>query len=84
VMSATLEDLERRVVALEKAQNENTTSLRWIAGTLGQVQSAVEGVRSDLNDHTQRLDRIENDIKGIRTDLPGIVAGAVGDALRRE
>ncbi len=45
-MAATLEELERRVLALEKgqhelqrAQNENTVSLKWLAGTLAQVEA---------------------------------------------
>jgi hypothetical protein len=67
-MPATLEELERRVMALERAQSENTTSLRWIAGTLGQVQSVVEEVRSDL--------------KTLRGEVPALVATAVGEAMR--
>ena len=38
-MAATLDELERRVIALEKAQNENTITLKWVAGTLAQVEA---------------------------------------------
>ena len=39
-MAATVEELERRVIALETAQTSNASTLRWVAGTLGQVQGA--------------------------------------------
>ena len=76
-MPTTLEELERRVVALERAHNENTTTLKWMAGTLGEIKGVVD-------DHTERLQRIETDvqkvdrdIKGLRRDMPGIVAEAM-------
>ncbi len=57
-MGATLEELERRVLALEKgqhelqrAQNENTVTLKWLAGTLAQVETLAY-------DHRERLKRI--------------------------
>ena len=54
---ATLEDLERRVVALEKAQNTNTETLEWMAGTLGRVKATTDM-------HTTRLDRIDETLAG--------------------
>ena len=41
-MVATLEELERRVLALEQAHNENTTTLKWMAGTLGEIKGVVD------------------------------------------
>ena len=49
---ATVEDLERRVVALETAQHTKASTLRWIAGTLVQIQATVD-------DHTLRFDKID-------------------------
>jgi len=84
-MTATIEELERRVIALEKAQNENTTTLKWMAGTLGEIKGVVDDhsehlrrIESSLKDHTASLVRVEQDVKGLRRDMPGIVA----DALR--
>ncbi len=85
-MATTLEELERRVIALEKAPTDNTPTLKWVAGTLAQVKALAD-------DHTERLqrieasvggqvgrpDRIEHDVTGLRRDMPRIVA----DALRR-
>ena len=68
-MAATLEELEQRVAALEQAQNENAVTLKWMAGTLAQVKALAD-------DHTERLDRIEDDVKALRRDMPGIVAAA--------
>ncbi len=100
-MVATLEELERRVIALEKAQNENTITLKWVAGTLAQVKSLgddhterlqrieqtvnvhgerLQALEQTVNDQTGRLDRIEHDVKGLRRDMPGIVADALRDA----
>ena len=68
-------DLERRVIALEAAQNDTTQTLRWVVSKLGKL-SAVQ------DEHTLRLDRIEADIKGLRTDLPSIVSDAVREVLK--
>ena len=87
----TMEELERRVVALEKANVTNTATMKWLSGTLGEIQATVD-------DHTERLVRIEevlltvkedltavektvrfiqNDITSLRRDLPGIVTSAI-------
>ena len=85
-MAATLEELERRVIALERAQNENTITLKWMAGTLAQVKAATDDhterlqrIEGTVKDQTARLDRIESDVKGLRRDMPGIVADALRD-----
>ena len=112
MMTTTVDDLDRRVKALETAQTTNSSTLRWVAGTLGQVQAGVDDntlqirevrtivdghtARLDkidgclnkmdgrLNDHTSRLERVEHEIKGLRADMPGIVAGAMCDVLKGE
>ena len=80
----TMEELERRVVALEKANVTNTATMKWLSGTLGQIQATVE-------DHTERLVRIEegiadiektvtfikSDVAGLRRDLPDIITEAI-------
>ena len=85
---ATVEDLERRVVALEKAQNENTVTLKWVVGTLGQVKAVVDhhtevlaghtevlaSHSATLADHTKRLGRIETRLDKVETRLDKIDA----------
>lgn len=36
------------------------------------------------DEHTLRLERIESDIQGLRSDLPGMIVGAVREALRKD
>jgi septal ring factor EnvC (AmiA/AmiB activator) len=65
-MAVTGEDLDRRVGALEHAQNDTTGTLRWAAATLGQMRAVqddhtqcLERVEATLAEHTQRLDQVE-------------------------
>jgi chromosome segregation ATPase len=60
-------DLERRVTALEAAQNDTTQTLRWVVARLGRM-SAVQ------DEHTLRLERIEGDVKRIEGDVKRIEA----------
>ena len=68
-MAATLEELEQRVAqlekgqhALEQAQKDNTITLKWLAGTLAQVKALAD-------DHTERLQRLEQNLNGQSTRL---------------
>src|SRR5262245_40283267 len=54
-MATTLEDLDRRVTALDRAQGETTESLRWAVAKLGRIQAVQD-------EHTLRLERIETKI----------------------
>lgn len=75
----TIEDLDRRVKALERAQGDTTETLRWAVAKLGQI-SAVQ------DQHTLRLDRIEGKLDKIDSTLemlvdklPEIIARAMKD-----
>lgn len=75
---ADILDLERRVTALEAAQNDTTQTLRWTVAKLGRI-SAVQ------DEHTLRLERIESDVAAIKTDLSGLrrdLPGIISDAMR--
>jgi hypothetical protein len=74
----TLEELDRRVTALERAQNDNTQSLKWVVTQLAKAQVT-------LDEHTLRLDRVETKVDQIKSDLDGLVKDLpriVGDAVR--
>jgi hypothetical protein len=62
----TFDDLERRATVLERAQSANATTLRWVTGTLGQIQAVQD-------EHTQRLDRIESRFDGIESKVDKLV-----------
>lgn len=70
-----IDELERRVSALEAAQNDTTQTLRWVVARLGRMSSVQD-------EHTLRLERIETDLRGLRTDLPGMLSAAVRDGIR--
>lgn len=63
--TATLEDLDRRVTVLERAQNDNTESLKWLITKVARIQAAQD-------EHTLRLDRIEGRIDKIEGRLDKI------------
>jgi hypothetical protein len=88
-MMAELIDLERRVGALEVAQNDTTQTLRWVVAKLGTMSAVQE-------EHTLRLEKIEADVSvlkadmstvkadiaGLRQEMPGIVAEAMREVLK--
>ena len=80
-VDASFAEFERRVIALEKAQTDNT--LRWMAGTLAQVKAFADDHAERLQRIDGPLDRIEDDVKGLRRDMPGIVAEALRAATHR-
>lgn len=74
-----LEDLERRVTALEKAQNDTTQTLRWVVAKLGKMSAVQE-------EHTLRLERIETklDEHSARLDaLPRVIVETVRESEKR-
>jgi predicted nucleic acid-binding Zn-ribbon protein len=93
-MALTLEDLDRRVTALERAQGETVDSLRWAVAKLGRIQAVqdehtlrLERLETKVDEHTLRLDRLETKVDrmerkldGLIEALPNIVAEAVRSA----
>ena len=73
-MPVTIEELDRRVSALEAAQNDNTQSLRWVVAKLGRVQST-------LDEHTLRLDQVESRLERVETSVNQVASKI--DALPR-
>ena len=79
---ATLEDLERRVNAAERANTTNVETLKRVAGTLGTVKAIVDDHPATLDDHTKTLERIEaspertqSEFSAWRLELPVMIAG---------
>src|SRR5262245_18623160 len=62
-MMPTLEDLDRRVTALEAAQGNTTETLRWVVTKLARMQAVQD-------EHTLRLERLETkmDALDVRMD----------------
>lgn len=64
-MAQTLEDLDGRATALEKAQGDTTDTLRWVVAKLGSIQAIQD-------EHTLRLERLETKVDGIESKLDGL------------
>ena len=77
-MALTLEELDRRVSALEAAQKDTTETPRWVVAKLGRMSAVQDEHTLRLERIETRCDRIETKIDNFVRDLPGIV----GDAVR--
>lgn len=65
-MALTLEGLDQRVTALDRAQGDTTETLRWVVTKLARMQAVQD-------EHTLRLDRLETKVDqlGSRVDQLG-------------
>ena len=61
-MPASLEDLDRRMKVVERAQVENTATIKWLAGTLGTVKSVQD-------QHTETLAELKSDVSELKSDV---------------
>ena len=77
-----IQDLERRVSALEAAQNDTTKTLRWVVAKLGGIASQQDEHTLQLERIDSRLGRVEAGLDGLRRDLPNIVADAMREVLK--
>lgn len=73
--AAAIARLETRVSAVEDKLNGHSTAL-------GKIIMIVEETRERVSKIEIRLDRLEADIKGLRRDLPGIIADTMRDVLK--
>jgi hypothetical protein len=85
----TMEDLERRVSALETAQKETAKTQTWMASTLGRIASvqdqhtvAIAELQGDMREVKADMREVKADIKGLRDDLPSIIAETMREVLR--
>jgi len=88
-MAVDVEALERRVAALEAANNVNTQTLNWVVGTLGRVAADVSGlkqdvkeVKTDLRDLKADVERFEGDFNIFRRELPAQIADVMREVLK--
>jgi hypothetical protein len=80
-VESEIRDLKRRVSEME--------------GSFGFLTKQVQGVHKDLlefeektdkklREHDARFDRLDRDLKGLRTDMPKIVGDTVREVFREE
>jgi len=84
-----LADLERRVIALEAANNENAKTLNWAVGTLGRLAADVSAVKDDVKELKSEVREIKADLSGLRkefrdfqTSQPAMIADVMREVLR--
>ena len=78
-MALTVEDLDRRTTALERAQGETTETLRWVVTKLARVQAVQD-------EHTLRLERLESKVDTMESKvdaLPRAIAEMIDASEKR-
>ncbi|MFZ1101601.1 MAG: hypothetical protein WAN86_01770 [Hyphomicrobiaceae bacterium] len=75
----TVEDLDMRTTALERAQGETTETLRWVVTKLARVQAVQD-------EHTLRLERLESKVDTMESKvdaLPRAIAEMIDASEKR-
>jgi hypothetical protein len=83
-MASTLEDLDRRASALERAQGDTTETLRWVVAKLGRIQAVqdehtlrLERLETKVDAMDGRLGNVERKLDSLIEALPGLITEAV-------
>jgi hypothetical protein len=79
----TIDELERRVVALETAQKETAKTQTWMASTLGRIASVQDQHTVAIAELQADMREVKADLKGLRADLPAMLADAVREGLKQ-
>jgi peptidoglycan hydrolase CwlO-like protein len=78
-MAQTLDELDRRTTALEKAQADTTDTLKWVVAKLGGIQAVQD-------EHTLRLERLETRLDKVEAKvdaLPRTIAEMISASEKR-
>ena len=78
---ADLADLEKRVIALEAAQGENTKTLNWVVGTLGRVAADVSAVKDEVRAVKEDVAGLRKEFRDFQTVQPGMIADVMREVL---
>lgn len=86
-IEAEIRDLKRRVNELEASFVFLTNQVKAVHTDLLEFQKDFQSFRQDVLEFqkttSSRFDGMDQALKSLRHDLPDIIAGAVGDVLRR-
>jgi uncharacterized coiled-coil DUF342 family protein len=97
VTEADITDLKARVTRLERASVNNTETIGWMAGMLGTIKSIQDTHTKRMDAMDARFDRMDSEIREVKADvravkatvdalreeLPGIVAAAMREVMRK-
>jgi hypothetical protein len=79
---ADIADLERRVIALEEAQGENTKTLNWVVGTLGRLAADVSVVKEDVRGVQSDVAALRREFHEFQRTFPTTVAEVMREVLK--
>ena len=72
-------ELKTRVSRLERASINNTETITWMAGTLGAMETMqdnhtgrLDSINNRLDGIDNRLGRLEADVRGVKSDISGL------------
>lgn len=80
--AAAITRLETRVGAVEKRLDGHSTALVKIIELLEETRMRVSKVEITQEDHTKKISELQADIKGLRRDLPTVVAEAMREVFK--
>lgn len=87
-MPITLDDLDRRVTALERTQNDTTETLRWVVAKLGRMTAVqdehtlrLERLETKFDGLDSKVDGLETEFRAFRSELPGLVRDVMREVL---
>jgi len=80
-LEAEIRDLKRRVSELEGSFGFLTRQVQGVHKDLLRFEEKTDG---KLREHDGRFDRLEQNLKGLRTDLPKIVGDTMREVMRKQ
>lgn len=87
-VEAEIRDLKRRVGELEGSFGFLTEQVKGVHKDLlrfeARTEERFERVDKKLQEHGGRFDRLEQNLKGLRTDMPKIVGDTMREVLREQ
>ncbi|MEA2906784.1 MAG: hypothetical protein QOI12_4171 [Alphaproteobacteria bacterium] len=80
-LEAEIRDLKRRVGELEGSFGFRTQQIQGVHKDLLSFEEKTDG---KLREHDGRFDRLDQDVKGLRADMPKIVGDTMREVLREQ
>ncbi len=77
-------DLKDRVSSLETKREHTNTALGKIIVILEETRLRTTASETRLDTFEKRLEKVEQEIKGLRRDMPSIVADAMREVLKEQ
>ncbi len=87
-VEAEIRDLKRRVGEIEGSFGFLTQQVQSVHKDLlafeAKTEQRFEKIDNKLREHDGRFDRLEREVKGLRTDMPKVVGDTMREVLREQ